>query len=52
VAKRARELTLAAIVVLERVRTVVRMLANVEESLPFGNPTFLVNQRAFADCRL
>jgi YjbR len=48
VVKRARELTSAAIVALGRVRTAVRTLADVEESLTFGNPTFRVNRRAFA----
>ena len=47
-AKRTRELTSATIVALEHVRAAVRTLADVEESLTFGNPTFLVNQRAFA----
>jgi hypothetical protein len=48
VAKRARELTSAAVVALERVRMAVRTLADVEESLSFGNPTFRVGGRAFA----
>ena len=47
-AKRARELTAPAISALGRLRTVAGILADVDESLAFGNPTFRVNRRAFA----
>ena len=47
-AKRARELSPLAIVAVGRVRTAARTLADAEESLTFGNPTFRVNRRAFA----
>jgi len=48
VAKRARELSSLAIVAVGRVRTAAGTLADAEESLTFGNPTFRVNRRAFA----
>jgi hypothetical protein len=47
-AKRARELTAPAIAALGRLRTAAGRLANVDESLTFGNPTFRVSRRAFA----
>jgi hypothetical protein len=47
VAKRARELTAPAISALRRLRTAARTLADVDEVLTFGNPTFRVNRRAF-----
>jgi hypothetical protein len=48
VANRARELSSLAIVAVGRVRTAAGTLADAEESLTFGNPTFRVNRRAFA----
>jgi len=48
VAKRERELTSSASAALKRVRTAAATLANVEESLSFGNPTFRINRKAFA----
>jgi predicted DNA-binding protein (MmcQ/YjbR family) len=48
VAKRARELTAPAIAAVGRLRTAARTLAEVDELLTFGNPTFQVNRRAFA----
>jgi predicted DNA-binding protein (MmcQ/YjbR family) len=48
VAKPERELTAPAASALERLRTAVGTLADVDESLTFGNPTFRVNRRAFA----
>lgn len=47
-AKPERELTAPAASALERLRTAVGTLADVDESLTFGNPTFRVNRRAFA----
>src|ERR1700675_1947538 len=44
-AKRARELSSLAIVAVGRVRTAAGTLADAEESLTFGNPTFRVNRR-------
>jgi hypothetical protein len=48
VAKRPRELTAPAISALGRLRTAAGTLADVDESLTFGNPTFRVNRQAFA----
>ena len=47
-AERARELTASAMSALGRLRTAAGTLADVDESLTFGNPTFRVNRRAFA----
>jgi predicted DNA-binding protein (MmcQ/YjbR family) len=41
-------LTDSAISAVGRLRTAARTLADVDEALTFGNPTFRVNRRAFA----
>ena len=47
-AKQARQLTAPATSALGRLRAAAGTLADVDELLTFGNPTFRVNRRAFA----